>query len=484
MNSYISWAIFLVLLGGLSWHYAGRPNVFVRVNPPKPFQQNSEQGSGASTRKQKSRAKRSGDNQSTLKEDVSARQPPSSESNISKKRKIATPQINVPSMEYSSGRSEFLKADAGALTRDGDGSNNTDFAREMAVARTGTQFASNGKSGLSKKERRAQKQGRLLPSDTDSPYLSTGASSTTGADADDDLSPVASPPFAPTSTAASSKSGDISDMLGAPVVGPSVLRLTDPVNPVPTPASRSVNKTFEPAETKKQRQQRIKREAQRAQVEEAEKERRRLMEKQIRGARMAEGSSAQSRTSAFKPPINAWQSAPGQSLTQTTKMAGISSAPLLDTFDPVSSTASLDRGAPDNAPLASITNGRKPADTSLSSTAEAKPSITEVPRRRPVASEENSSGWPLEFPAEQEQIRLIQDNEDSWTTVSKRDKKKSLMLQGSKDTDTSDASGMEGRRTNSRDAKSASNSRPVPSNNSNSYHQLADSGLQDSEWAA
>src|SRR2546423_12149044 len=71
----------------------------------------------------------------------------------------------------------------------------------------------------------------------------------------------------------------------------------------PNPAA----KPFEAAETKKQRQARQKREAAKLANEEAEKERRRLMEKQIRGARMAEGTSAQSKTTSFKPPAeNVW----------------------------------------------------------------------------------------------------------------------------------------------------------------------------------
>lgn len=121
---------------------------------------------------------------------------------------------------------------------------------------------------------------------------STTASSTTGADADDDLSPSASPFLNPTSSSnvagRSPTAGGISDMLEAPTAGPSVLRLTEPTQPQrtskPKPQS-SPQKT----ETKKQRQNRKKAEALKAERQDAEQQRRVLLEKQLRTAREAGG---------------------------------------------------------------------------------------------------------------------------------------------------------------------------------------------------
>src|SRR5206468_1295142 len=103
--------------------------------------------------------------------------------------------------------------------------------------------------------------------------ISTGASSTTGADADDDLSPAGSPASGAASLAAA-KSVDISDMLEEPRAAPGVLRLTDPKGTMGKQKSKQAPRTFEVAETKKQRQNRLKREAQKAVNEESEKERR------------------------------------------------------------------------------------------------------------------------------------------------------------------------------------------------------------------
>ena len=487
MNSYTSWAIFLTLLGSLSWHYAGRPSLLARFSSQKSSEQNSQQPSGASTRKPRVKAKRAGSGENVLHETRPAAQPSSSGVNVSKKRKIATPQFSSSSNGHASGPGEIPKPSSSALEMDKDATNNEDFAREMAVARAGTQFAASGKPGMSKKERRAQKQGSLRPTnDNDSPSLSTGASSTTGGDADDDMSPVASPPLAASSTAASSKSGDVSDMLEPPRPGPSILRLTDPVNPVPSARPKPANKSFEPAETKKQRQQRIKREAHRAQVEEAEKERRRLMEKQIRGARMAEGTSVQSRTSAFKPPAgNAWFPSSSNPSTEAVKAPAAEPPSLLDTFEPKVGPTPSSARAVGPAPHTSIKGPDIFTEDSPDPIGVAKDTHRERSDEGLTASGRDEKDWANDLPVEEEQIRLIQDSEDSWTTVSKRDKKKNASrADGSREGGTSEANGVENRRANGVAPKTTASSGPALSINPNSYHQLGDSSLQDSDWAA
>jgi hypothetical protein len=477
MNSIVSWAIFLAVLGGLSWHYAGRPNFFTRFGSKEVPQKSLQQATGPSTRKPKAKAKRAGGMENVQNESETASQVSSNGANASKKRKIATPQFRGAENASTSDPSNDTNRSATMSEANEYVTNNADFAREMEIARAGTQFTASSKPGISKKERRAKKQGTLRPNNaTDSPSLSTGPSSTTGADADDDLSPVASPPLPATSTAATSKSGDVSDMLEPSSAGPSILRLTDPINPTPKAKLKQVSKTIEQVETKKQRQQRTKREAQRVQVEEAERERRRLMEKQLRGARMAEGTSAQSKTAAFKPPPeNAWFSRPSHPSLEINVETPSRPSALLDTFEPPTESATSMTAERAVAPFASGT------DHDIS-TEKSRP-IVGV-EKDIATSGKDGKDWAKDLPIEEEQIRLIQDSEDSWTTVSKRDKKKASKSQVSKENDTSETSGVEIRHDDGIPSKNGASSRPAYSSSSNSYHQLGDSGFQDSDWAA
>jgi hypothetical protein len=405
---------------------------------------------------------------------------------MGKKRKIASPQSSDPFNAPSSGTGDLPKESDTASRKNGDMLDNTDFAKKMAHVRAGTQLAASTKPGMSKKERSAQKLGSVRGGNsTDSPSLSTGASSTTGADADDDFSPVSSPPLPATSAAATLKSGDVSDMLEKTGAGPSILRLTDPVNPAPKPRAKQPTKTFEPAETKKQRQQRIKREAHRAQVEEAEKERRRLMEKQIRGARMAEGTSAQTRTSAFKPPAhNAWSSGPDQNSSTNVEAPPSGPPSLLDTFEPHSQPIKSVKRELHTVPHSSVSNQNVLADESKSS---AKADEKVVDQGKAVSSAffgKDGESLAKQVSAEEEQVSMVQDSEDSWTTVAKRDKKKASKAHLGPENDTSEASGAESHHGNGVAPQKAAGLRPAFSSSSNSYHQLGDSGFQDSDWAA
>jgi hypothetical protein len=486
MNVYLSWAIFLAVLGGISWHYAGRPNLMNKTDFQKHSQETSQQASSASTRKSKAKAKRGGAVDNLDNGTSSAHQLSSTGSNVGKKRKIATPQSSNPSITLSSDIGDVPKEDDPASKKNEDVLNNTDFARKMANVRAGTQLGASSKSGMSKRERSAQKQGSIRGGNvTDSPSLSTGASSTTGADADDDFSPVASPPLPATSTATTLKSGDVSDMLESTAAGPSILRLTDPVNPAPKARAKQPNKAFEPAETKKQRQTRIKREAHRAQVEEAEKERRRLMEKQIRGARMAEGTSAQTRTSAFKLPAqNAWSSGPTQASTTNVETPPGGPPSLLDTFErPLQSTTSVNREL-HTAPRSSVTDHNASTDQSRISAGTKEKVVGQEKAGASSASGKDGKPSAEHVSTEEQQIHLVQESEDSWTTVAKRDKKKASKAAVGKENDTSEASGAESPHGNGVVPKKAASPRPAFSSSSNSYQQLGDSGFQDSDWAA
>ncbi len=173
----------------------------------------------------------------------------------------------------------------------------------------------------------------------------SNASSTTGADADDDLSPATSPQMG---SAQAATSGDVSDMLEAPTKGPSALRLTGVEEP-----KRQIRpqKVFQEAETKKQRQNRRKKEEQKAAREEAERERRVLLEKQLRSSREAEGRPAKNGL-ASAPAANAWSKSSMNNVNSSMAPSPVPNGSLLDTFDdgPKPTANSHDRHQQDSTP--------------------------------------------------------------------------------------------------------------------------------------
>ncbi len=140
------------------------------------------------------------------------------------------------------------------------------FAEQMAQKRKGTDLSTS-----KGKEQRVKtiKQSSAL----NAPVLSSG-SSQAGADADDDMSPAASPAL---------KAGGVGDMLEPVGLGPSTLRLTAPTKPQKEKVARQPREQV--VETKKQRQNRQKIEAKQLAREEDEKVRKVLEEKQRRTAR-------------------------------------------------------------------------------------------------------------------------------------------------------------------------------------------------------
>lgn len=164
-------------------------------------------------------------------------------------------------------------------------------------------------------------------------YLS--GASTTGADADDDLSPAVSPALK-ANTALKAPSGkDVSDMLESAGNAPSVLK----INPSEKPARSNKpqqQKSEAPQETKKQRQNRKKAEEAKQQREADEKARQALLEQQRRTARIARGEPAKNGLQPTKPPAeNAWDSGRPASVAAA---GAKSNGPLLDTFDPDASS--------------------------------------------------------------------------------------------------------------------------------------------------
>jgi hypothetical protein len=205
--------------------------------------------------------------------------------------------------------------------------------------------------------------------------------STTGADADDDRSPSLSPELPPADGPVR-EGADVSDMLEPAAAGPSVLRLTEPENKMPA-RQKPAPKAPKQEESKKQRQNKKKAEEKRLQHEEDEKLRRVQLEKQLRTAREARGEPAKNGMGAPAPTKNAWT----ESKPATAPSATVNGNGLLDTFSSEKVNPATRNGS------------RKVNGT-------------------------NGSSWQRDLPSEEEQLRMImEDDESAWKTVSKKSKK-------------------------------------------------------------
>ncbi|KAK7992526.1 hypothetical protein PG988_001320 [Apiospora saccharicola] len=253
---------------------------------------------------------------------------------------------------------------------------NDEFARQYANAKSGTKF-----EGAKREDKKAKsiKQSRAREIEVPDDKVSV-PSSTTG-DADDDLSETNSPEV----TAADSR--DVSDMLEATSPGPSVMRITDTDA---VKAKKQKEKKAEIVESKKQRQNRKKAEAAKAARQEDEVERKKLEEAQRRQARVAEGRAAKD-GSAFMAAANkesVWKPKPEEESSKLVE--------LLDTEEKKPT-------APKPAPKAASPVAPKTATSTTS-----------------------KDSWMSAVLSEEEQMKLLQD-EDSWNEVttkkSKRGKK-------------------------------------------------------------
>ncbi|CAG8290563.1 unnamed protein product [Penicillium salamii] len=319
MNPYISWAILLVVAGGLGWYYTNgstpKAKTVIRSTAEKTE-------ATIAPKKQKRKSK------------------PAAEPVTAQKSEVQT-VVSPPTTEDEKPDEEIDRKE---------------MARRMAGMKAGPPSTAAPAPTKSQKKNK-KKTAQLDVSDT-------RASSTTGAEADDDLSPAASPSVNATVPSA----GYVSDMLEAPAAGASVLRVTGNVENQP---KKQKAQTFKEVETKKQRQQRLKNEARKQQVQEAEVERKKLLEKQLHTARESERREA-ARSSA--PAANAWQ----------TKEAPVKA-----------------NGGSRPAPVAAAAAPVDLLDTFESS----------APPKK----------WQQNLPSEEEQMRLLEatNGNDEWTTVSK-----------------------------------------------------------------
>lgn len=250
---------------------------------------------------------------------------------------------------------------------------NAQFAAQMMQARQGAKLAApKGKENRVKTVKQSSAR--------DSPILSSG-SSQTGAEADDDLSPAASPAL---------NSGDVSDMLEAKPSGPTSIRLTAPINPQKQRAPKQAKEEI--VESKKARQNRKKVEERRIQREAEEKERKALEERQRRSAREARGEPAKNGIPAARAPANnRWDE---KNASTGAAVNGASNAPLLDTFDAESTGSS---------------NGGLEVSSAATSTTDANPSQygnEDAQVAQAMKESEDEAGWTtVSVPKKQQKSR-------------------------------------------------------------------------------
>lgn len=272
---------------------------------------------------------------------------------------------------------------------------NAEFARQLSGLKTGTPLTKPSTVGETRKTKKPGKRDEAPPvlvnglsHSSNGPQNPNGvstASSTTGADADDDLSPAVSPEFGATRTPTSA--GDISDMLEVPKKGPSVLRLTESAEPPGTRQPRPA-KPVQEQETKKQRQNRKKNEEKKMAREAEEKERRTRLEKQLRTAREAEGRPAKNGMGSSQAPVaSAWDKPGGDGASKILSSTANNDT-LLDTFDRTTGV---------------VTNPHSDGGNGSSADQE----------------------WKSELPSEEEQMRLLTELDgNGWNTVKKNSKAK------------------------------------------------------------
>ncbi|KAE8347996.1 hypothetical protein BDV28DRAFT_144568 [Aspergillus coremiiformis] len=345
MNPYLSWAILLVVAGGLGWYYNGP--VPKTKTPIKPVVEKVDSVVGA--KKPKKKAKKSPEPSPAP---TKAEEKPAY---TSKAEEADVPDEEIDKKEMAK---RFAAVKNGLPLKDGSKDGNSGSKAQKKKVKKGT----SSQPATGNNERSASR-------------VSTRTSSTTGADADDDLSPTGSPMV----NATVSSAGYVSDMLEAPAPAASVLRVTGSLES-DSQKMKQKPQSFKQVETKKQRQQRLKNEARKQQVQEAEEERRKLLEKQLHTAREAERREAAKSKPAAQP--NAWQTKSATNISNgTSKVAPAAKVELLDTFEPETSSVTA-----------------------------------------------SSKEWDQGLPSEEEQLRILgaENGEDQWTTVSsKKIKKKS-----------------------------------------------------------
>ena len=412
MDPWKSWAILGVFGVGAAYYYSQSrksKRSRGRASPLVSAEQSQRRGSdqrndSKDKRKKKGKSSDTSDQPGSDVADVSSASVQNSTNSTVKKRKGGKKQ---PSKLAQSSAVEVGPEQGVGTENDiaeAEGMDNEEFARQLLGLKTGTSLKKPVPQNESKKPKKQGKRNDVAPQAMNGSASKTNGvassqnmsttSSTTGADADDDLSPAMSPDIRATQ-ATTPSSTNVSDMLEQAPKGPSILRITEPTNPQPIRQPKIQKAAPEP-ETKKQRQNRQKNEEKKVMREQNEKERRALLEKQLRTAREAEGRPARNGLGPSKiPSTSAWNKSASAATDSTGSATKPSSVSLLDTFEDVPTTAAKPRSS--NGGINGMSVDKKV--------------------------------WKNDLPSEEEQMRMIteMDSDNTWSIVVKggKNKKKS-----------------------------------------------------------
>lgn len=466
-TSYISVAIsygLMIVIGGVAT-YIYKPDLVTRLLPAVASSQQAdtadEQRSTNKKKNKKPKTVKEAADQVTSVVSTGIEEP----SRTSKKRKISPPIDNTITATAVDGQKKELPRDTENEITD------KDFAQQLAKAQAGTKLQA-------KTQQKGPAPGRLAASlqPTKSGRSSTAElSSSAGGDADDDMSSVESPQQRPTS------GQDISDMLEPSTAAPTSLRLTNATEPK---KPKQAPKQFEQVESKKQRAARARREEQKRINEESDKLHEQKKQEQLRRARMAAGTSNQTKANNFAASTsNAWQNKP----SGTTSVPSSSAAPLLDTFE----TSSTTKESVQAQPAPTMANG----SSSNNNAADLKSHMGGNTASAVTASGRENGTWAEQMSiSEEEQMNIVreQQQEDAWESVqSKRSKKK-----GRKEGDTSSEASFavssrpqsQSRVTkpqaNDTNTNTATKSQPSVNRFTTIQPAANTSGLQGDDWAA
>ena len=380
MEPWQSWAVVAVGAGAAYYYYNAKNN----VKAPQAANPATAERSRArpSRKKEEQRSKGKDQGGSAQKESIQdqSKSAPLSSKNAGSEEQIRKRKPGKTLGEEISGKSPARQKSKSEETGD---MNDLDFARSLSSAKVGTSLKSSTPSDSPRKSLK-QSAASLAPNISSTP-------SNSGIDADDDTSPAASPKLDASKNYQNSKGVDVSDMLEPSPTGPSVLKLKESDDSKQEKRSKQ-KKDIQSQETKKQRQNRRKAEENKLQRDEQEKERIALLEKQRRTAREARGEPAKNGLgNSNSSDDSVWKSNGSSTSTSTKKAELPATVALLDTYDA--------NGASKLQPNGS--NGYR------------------------GSSGKPNAEWENGIPSEEDQLRLIKEQDESnWNTVGKKSKKK------------------------------------------------------------
>ncbi|OBT86464.1 hypothetical protein VE02_05312 [Pseudogymnoascus sp. 03VT05] len=333
LSFYGGWAGIAVVGAGYWYLQNRKPAVKqTKVAPTKPATKQTEARKDGKAKKQRSEGAQSSGDQA-------------SEKSTTKKARKAVKIDAKPAVQNSTPQPPTSTND----DDDDDEIDNREFARQLSNAKAGTVIGSKPQAGARQKSVK-QSRAQAAASNSFDDNTASATSSNAGADADDDLSAANSPVL---NARSSNNLGGVGDMLEPASQGPSVLRITSPVNPQPKKEKKAA-KAPEPVETKKQRQNRKKREAEKLALAASETDRKILLESQRRTAREAEGRAAKdgSQYTNSAAAASVWKA---DQAAAETKPAN-EQVELLDTYEPATKAAATKpkaKGSDDYATLPS-----------------------------------------------------------------------------------------------------------------------------------